>query len=211
MNDYLIQNFGKNVAQLRKKKGVTQAELAEVIGVKKAAISKIELGTSYPTFANLDKIARYFKATPNELFGTSTDIELERAVIKTDKYSEKAEKIIRAVSKIEEYSEKADRILYTLERIDELERILDSSQDYSNEVIYILDRLTYAPIMETDKGEPLYRDDFGHLTADPSEGVKYARHLSQLQLLLKQADKIKEIAKDVNFILEHKDLLDKDS
>lgn len=41
MNDYLIQNFGKNVAQLRKKKGITQAELAEVIGVKKAAISKL--------------------------------------------------------------------------------------------------------------------------------------------------------------------------
>lgn len=65
--------------------------------------------------------------------------------------------------------------------------------------------------METDKGEPLYRDDFGHLTADPSEGVKYARNLSQLQLLLKKADKIKEIANDVNFILEHKDLLDKGS
>ncbi|MGT2737620.1 helix-turn-helix domain-containing protein [Streptococcus orisratti] len=206
MNDYLIQNFGKNVAQLRKKKGVTQAELAEVIGVKKAAISKIELGTSYPTFANLDKIARYFKATPNELFGTSTDIELERAVIKTDEYSEKAEKIIRAVSKIEEYSEKAEQILYALERVDELERA-DSSQTYSNEIIHILDRLTYAPIMETDKGDPLYRDDFGHLTTDPSEGIKYARHLSQLQLLFNQADKIKEIADDVNFILEHQDIL----
>ena len=29
---------------------------AEVIGVKKTTISKIELGTSYPTFANLDEI-----------------------------------------------------------------------------------------------------------------------------------------------------------
>ena len=37
--------------------------------------------------------------------------------------------------------------------------------------------------METDKGDPLYRDDFGHLTTDPREEIKYARHLSQLQLL----------------------------
>ena len=35
--------------------------------------------------------------------------------------------------------------------------------------------------------------------------------LSQLQLFLRQADKIKEIANDVNFILEHKNILDKGS
>ena len=61
--------------------------------------------------------------------------------------------------------------------------------------------------METNKGDTLYRDDFAHLTSDSSEGIKYARHLSQLQLLFNQADKIKEIADDVNFILEHQYIL----
>lgn len=61
--------------------------------------------------------------------------------------------------------------------------------------------------METDKGDPLSRDDFGHLTIDLSEGIKYARHLSQLQLLFNQADKTKEITDDISFILEHQDIL----
>lgn len=61
--------------------------------------------------------------------------------------------------------------------------------------------------MKTDKGGLLYRDDFGHLTTDPSEGIKYARHLLQLKLLFNQADKIKEIVDDINFILKHQDIL----
>ena len=36
---------------------------------------------SYPTFANLDKIAEYFNATPTQLFGTSKEIELERVFL----------------------------------------------------------------------------------------------------------------------------------
>lgn len=93
---FFIHNFGKNLARLRKEKGITQEELAKNIGLQKAAISKMELGTSYPTFSNLDKIAEFFNATPNQLFGTQTQIELENSVYKTDEYVEKAQDILAA-------------------------------------------------------------------------------------------------------------------
>lgn len=104
----MIENFGKNVMRLRKEKGISQEDLANEIGVGKAAISKIEVGTSYPTFANLEKIAKYFNATPNELFGTSQDIELEKAVYKTDEYDERAKAILTSIKKIDHYFEKED-------------------------------------------------------------------------------------------------------
>lgn len=76
--------------------------------------------------------------------------------------------------------------MYALERA-------DPSQTYSNEIIYILDRLTYAPIMKTDKGDPLYRDDFGNLTTDPSEGIKYDRHLSRSNYFSIRLIKLKKL------------------
>lgn len=39
-------SLSKNVANLRKKKGVTQETLAEFIGVTKASVSKWETGVS---------------------------------------------------------------------------------------------------------------------------------------------------------------------
>ena len=74
---YFIQNFGENVAKLRREKNIKQEVLAEYVGISKNAISKIEQGTSYPTFANLDKIAEFFKATPTQLFGTEQEKQLE--------------------------------------------------------------------------------------------------------------------------------------
>ena len=68
---FIIQNFGPNLARLRIEKGVSQTQLAEDLGIGKQSISDYEKQKSYPTFANLDKIAEYFNATPTQLFGTS--------------------------------------------------------------------------------------------------------------------------------------------
>lgn len=126
---FFIHNFGKNLARLRKEKGITQEELAKNIGLQKAAISKMELGTSYPTFSNLDKIAEFFNATPNQLFGTQTQIELENSVYKTDEYVEKAQDILTAgklIHEIENY-EKSAAILEDLLIIanTDMKRLLD--------------------------------------------------------------------------------------
>ena len=60
---------------------------------------------SYPTFANLDKIAEYFNATPTQLFGTSKEIELEKSVLESNEYSDKVSEILKAVKYIEHFLE----------------------------------------------------------------------------------------------------------
>ena len=93
---YFIQNFGNNVAKLRKEKNIKQETLAEYVGISKNAISKIEQGTSYPSFANLDKIAEFFKTTPTQLFGTELEIQLEISEKNIDEYEKKASTILKA-------------------------------------------------------------------------------------------------------------------
>lgn len=50
--------------EARIKKGLTQKELADEIGVKQSAIARVESGTSNPTLAFLEKITQ---ATDSEL------------------------------------------------------------------------------------------------------------------------------------------------
>lgn len=92
----MIENFATNLINLRKKAGLSQKELAKKLKISSQTLSNIENQTSYPTFTNLEKIAEFFNATPNQLFGTPTQIELENSVYKTDEYVEKAQDILAA-------------------------------------------------------------------------------------------------------------------
>ena len=50
--------FGKRLQQIRKEKGLTQEQLAEMAGVHEKHISKLELGTYKPSFDTLSKILK---------------------------------------------------------------------------------------------------------------------------------------------------------
>ena len=58
-----------NLIYLRKKRGVTQAELASFLGVTKASVSKWETGQSLPDVLILPRLAAYFDVTIDELMG----------------------------------------------------------------------------------------------------------------------------------------------
>ena len=62
-------NIGSKISQKRKDKGITQEELANFLGVTKAAISKWESGISYPDITLLPVIATFFNATVDEIIG----------------------------------------------------------------------------------------------------------------------------------------------
>lgn len=57
------------ISELRKEYGLTQAELADHLGVSYQSVSKWENGTSMPDIALLPDIAEYFKVTVDELLG----------------------------------------------------------------------------------------------------------------------------------------------
>ncbi len=45
---------------LRKQKGITQAELAEILNVSRQAVSRWEMGEAFPTTENLKKLSRLY-------------------------------------------------------------------------------------------------------------------------------------------------------
>ena len=64
MNDYRFGNF---VCMLREKKGLTQAEIAQKLGVTPAAVSKWENGSSKPRVEVLFQLADILGVRPEEL------------------------------------------------------------------------------------------------------------------------------------------------
>lgn len=57
MSDNVLKIFGFNLKVERMKKGLTQAQLAELLGVHEKHICKIETGKQNVTLKTLDKIA----------------------------------------------------------------------------------------------------------------------------------------------------------
>lgn len=55
--------FQERLYQLRREKGLSQEELAEVVGVTRQAVQKWESGASRPDMDNLTALARYFGVT----------------------------------------------------------------------------------------------------------------------------------------------------
>jgi transcriptional regulator with XRE-family HTH domain len=59
--------FHEKLQELRKKKGLTQEELAQVLYVSRTAISKWETDRGYPSIDSLKAIAKFFSVSVDEL------------------------------------------------------------------------------------------------------------------------------------------------
>lgn len=59
--------FNEKLQELRKNKGLTQEELAEVLYVSRTAISKWESGRGYPNIESLKEISKFFDVSIDDL------------------------------------------------------------------------------------------------------------------------------------------------
>ena len=59
--------FNEKLQELRKQKGLTQEELAEVLFVSRTAVSKWESGRGYPNIDSLKAISKFYGVTIDEL------------------------------------------------------------------------------------------------------------------------------------------------
>lgn len=62
--------FHEKLQELRKRKGLTQEELAAELYVSRTAVSKWESGRGYPNLESLKAIARFFSITVDELLSS---------------------------------------------------------------------------------------------------------------------------------------------
>lgn len=69
--------IGMKITEHRKRKGVTQEELANYLGVSKPAVSKWESGQSYPDILLLPQLAAYFNISIDELVGYEPQMTME--------------------------------------------------------------------------------------------------------------------------------------
>jgi len=65
--------IGERLKQLRKEKGITQQKLAEILGVRKAAVSLYETGKNDPADPIKITLARYFNISLDYLIGVIDD------------------------------------------------------------------------------------------------------------------------------------------
>ena len=68
--------FHEKLQELRKKRGLTQEELAEALYVSRTAISKWESGRGYPSIDSLKEISNFFSVSIDDLLSSETLLSL---------------------------------------------------------------------------------------------------------------------------------------
>ena len=63
----LVQTFGRNVREWRKRRGLSQEELALETGMKRSYVSDVERGTRNPSVKALERLAHALQVDPVEL------------------------------------------------------------------------------------------------------------------------------------------------
>ncbi len=62
------KKLGKNLKTLRTRKGITQIEIANILGVDRSFVSNIENGKNNPTLSTITKLAKAINVPVDELF-----------------------------------------------------------------------------------------------------------------------------------------------
>ncbi|MBS6603275.1 MAG: helix-turn-helix transcriptional regulator [Brachyspira sp.] len=100
----LKSNIGKRIKEIRKKKGLSQEKLAELVDIEQNTLSCIETGNNFCTAETLEKIINTLEVEPAELFnfGHQKDnetllIEINSMLNKTPDKIPEVYKIIKAI------------------------------------------------------------------------------------------------------------------
>jgi len=117
------KKFGAYVAQMRKNTNMTQNQLAEKLSLTRQAISKYEVGDSFPDITILIKIAKVFDITLDELIGSGNP-------------TKKEEKIFESILKLSSDGIDISHIASLIYRLDNekesmLEKIIEGDADLS--------------------------------------------------------------------------------
>ncbi|GGI46035.1 hypothetical protein GCM10008018_15110 [Paenibacillus marchantiophytorum] len=76
MRDDTYLKYGDRIAQLREKRGLTQEELSNKIGISRAALSHYETSRREPDYETINKFANFFNVTVDYLLGRTDQPEM---------------------------------------------------------------------------------------------------------------------------------------
>ena len=86
-----MKDFFEIFKALRKDKGLTQEQIAEILGTSPQTISRWETGTSYPDIMMLPAIASYFDITTDELLGIKKPVKKQKILYIQFRWQESAD------------------------------------------------------------------------------------------------------------------------
>jgi len=92
----MTMKIGEQIKRLRKRKGISQEALAEILGVSFQAVSKWETTSTMPDISLVPSIAAFFDVSIDELFDYNV-LENEMLLIMSREY-ERQEKTADALS-----------------------------------------------------------------------------------------------------------------
>lgn len=154
-------NIGNKIKHLRKKRGITQEQLANAIGISFQAVSKWENNIALPDITLMPVLANFFGVSMDELFDFSLEeMEKEIAKIVDDAYEyresnpEKSRSILEeGLKKYPENDILTNNLLYVMpdpdETIEFASRLIEKTTD--NEVKY--DALRFLAYAYKKKGD----------------------------------------------------------
>ncbi|MIM38778.1 helix-turn-helix domain-containing protein, partial [Listeria monocytogenes] len=95
-------SLGAVITEKRKEKKVTQQELADFVGVSKAAVSKWETGQTYPDITLLPLLAAYFDVSIDSLLDYEPELnqqEIQRIYLSLQKsfQTKSAEEVLQSI------------------------------------------------------------------------------------------------------------------
>lgn len=82
-------NLAEKITELRKKKGISQEELAEILNVSRQTISRWEVGTALPDAVNLVQLSKVFDVSTDYLLHDEYQNENDLPIVKKTVISEK--------------------------------------------------------------------------------------------------------------------------
>lgn len=95
------KEFGLRIKEVRNKKGITQYQLAELVGIDPKHMSHIETGRSFPKADLIEKFAKALDIEYTELFNTEHLQERKAILNRINQYLEKAtDKDLKIIYKI---------------------------------------------------------------------------------------------------------------
>jgi transcriptional regulator with XRE-family HTH domain len=82
--------FGEKLSLLRKRRGMTQLELAEELNVSRQAVSRWEQGISNPSTENMVRIGKLLDVSIDTLVNENAQLQTETAVLVVEAEEKKA-------------------------------------------------------------------------------------------------------------------------
>ena len=102
--------LGAQIASIRKKRGLTQAQMAESINVATETISRMECGTTMPSVKTLEKVSRALQTPLKDFF----DFETSSPALSDDRENELAKLLLLLKNKEAADIRLGHRLLKTL-------------------------------------------------------------------------------------------------